>query len=162
MIFFDSLGGVKFKERVSLCFSIYRDMEMRCIVWRDVKFVGGHDRISGNYEVKFCAILWKSRGRVISGINRRPFCGPLCPGRLELSWSFLGRGDPRGRMELVWEWTRRACSIISLSISLYGGRPENGPPINFSRDLKEEVTLLLDLKIAWVRSMLFGSLCRWL
>lgn len=95
---------------------------------------------------KVCTILWKSRGRVISGINRRPFCGPLCPGRLELSWSFLGRRDPRGRMELIWEWTRRACSIISLSISLYGGRPENGPRLIFHGTLRRKLRYCLILK----------------
>lgn len=43
---------MEFKERVSLlCFFV--GIWKCCNVWRDVKFGGGHDRISGNYEVKF-------------------------------------------------------------------------------------------------------------
>lgn len=43
----------KERERVSLL-CLFVGIWKRCNVWRNnVKFEGGHNRISGNYEVKF-------------------------------------------------------------------------------------------------------------
>lgn len=56
----------------------------------------------------------------------------------------------RGRMESVWEWTRRAARLLDNFDKYIPLRrsTRKWSPINFSRDLKEEVTLLPALKIA--------------